>query len=513
MSGRASFVLALLCAAAGAAQAQAVGSKVQYSYDLRGDSVLAVESGATVSFDLYAYDGFGYGVDSFALRVPFDAAKLAFVSADRRCPDSTTLNVSPGAGFVVVSSPSCGAYPYSQVVARLTFRLLAGVTDGTIIGMDPLATIDNGGFDRQLDMSTDFAQICHASGTWGDIDGDAAVNSRDALIALSNAVGIPTGAFNVTRGDVDADGQVTSRDALGILSGSIGLPVGGFRVGLGIADACAPQPVFPRPLYFSRSGATPGVPGLSGLAIRAANDSTVTIPGDSADTQLSYTWRPRVSPDGSSVLFVCLSPSFYPRVCKANADGSGSTPLTPDFFIAQSPDWSPAGDSIVFVVNNQLFIMGADGSGQRGVTGPTNVSSVAWSPTGRVLAYTRAGGAGTVNTFDLSTGGDATVFFPTLPGSSSPARVDWTAAGDSLVFELTMAFNPTIVSVPAAGGSLTLRYSLTSATMQPAWTDRGVLFVTYYAGYYRILLGKPDGTYAIVSHDNQMHQAPGMRRQ
>lgn len=506
-------VLGLLFAAAGAAQGQAVGYKVQYSYDLRGDSVLAVPSGASISFDLYAYDVFGYGVDSFALRIPFDASKLAFVSADKRCPDSTNLNVTPGPGFVVLSSPTCGAYPYSQVIARLTFQLKAGVTDGTVIGMQGLATIDRGGFDRALDIGTDFAQFCHASGTWGDIDGDAAVNSRDALIVLSNAVGIPTGAFNVSRGDVDNDGQVTSRDALGILSSSIGLPVGGFRVGMGIADACAPQPVFSRPLYFSRAGASPGVAGLSGLAIRAANDSSVTIPGDSADTQLSYAWRPRVSPDGSSVLFICLSASFYPRVCKANADGSGVVPLTLDFNISQSPDWSPAGDSIVFVYNNQLFIMGADGSGTRGVTGPTSVGSVAWKPGGRVLAYTRLVGAGTINTFDLDTGGDATVFSPTLPGSSSPANVDWNVAGDSLLFELSTTSNPTIASIPAGGGPLTVRYSLPNSTMQPAWVDAGVLFVTYYAGEYRILLGKPDGTYAIVSHDSQMHQAPGMRRQ
>ena len=513
MSARVTVVLGLLVALAGAAQAQAVGSKVQYSYDLRGDSVLAVESGSSISFDLSAYDSFGYGVDSFALRIPFDASKLAFVSADKRCPDSTNLNVTPGPGFVVLSSSSCGAYPYGQVVARLTFRLQAGVTDGTVIGMQGLATIDGGGFDRLLDIGTDFAQFCHASGTWGDIDGDVAVNSRDALIALSNAVGIPTGAFNVNRGDVDADGLVTSRDALGILSASIGLPVGGFRVGMGIADACSPQPVFSRPLYFSRSGASPGVPGLSGLAIRAANDSSVTIPGDSADTQLSYPWRPRVSPDGSSVLFVCLSSSFYPKVCKANADGSGVVSLTPDFNISQSPDWSPAGDSIVFVFNNQLSIMAADGSGQRIVGGPTSVGTVAWQPTGRVLAYTGLGGAGTINTFDLNTGGDLTVFSPTVAGSSAPAKVDWNLAGDSLVFELTMASNPTIVSIPAAGGPLTLRYVLQSSTMQPAWIDAGVLFVTYYAGQYRILLGKPDGTYAIVSHDGQMHQAPGMKRQ
>ena len=505
-------IVLLLALSAGSLQ-QGIGNRVQFAYDLQGDSIVAVESGATVSFDLYAYDNFGYGVDSFAVRIPFDATRLAFVSAATRCPDSTSLNVSSGTGFVVLSTPSCSA-SYFQVVTRLTFRLLPGVSDGTIIGLQGLATIDNGGFDRLYDIATDFAQICHASGTWGDIDGDAAVNSRDALIALSNAVGFPTGGFNVSRGDVDADGQVTSRDALGMLSASIGLPTNAFRVGKGIADACARQPALPRPLYFVRYGGSPfGIPGVSGLAIRAANDSSVTVPGDNADVFLSYQWRPRVSPDGNSVLFVCLTGSSYPAVCKANADGSGATVLSPDFNISQSPDWSPAGDSIVFVMNNAIWIMGADGSGIRGVSGPNSVTSVAWSPTGRVLAYTRQSGVGTVNTFNLDTGGDFTAFSPTLPASNAPRFVDWNLAGDSLLFDMNVTSNPVVASVPAAGGAFAVRYALTNPATHPVWTDQGVLFVAYYATGYRIVLGKNDGTYAIVSHDTQHHFAPGMKRQ
>jgi len=512
MTRRILVVWLLLACAAGAARAQ-IGNRIQFSYDLRGDSILAAPPGADINVDVYAYDSFGWGVDSFALRIPFDASRLIFMGALKQCPDSTSLNATAGSGFILLSSPSCNAYPYSQIIARLTFRLQTGVTDGTIIGMQGLAAIDNGGNDRLADMSTDFAQICHASGTWGDIDNDAVVNSRDALVVLSNAVGIPTGGFNVARGDVDADGQVTSRDALGILSASIGLPTGGFRVGAGIADACARQPVFNRPLYFVRNGANPGVPGASGLAIRAANDSSVTIPGDSADAQLSYQWRPRVSPDGSGVLFVCYSSTGYPLVCRANADGSGKTALTPDFFISQSPDWSPAGDSVVFVMNNSIRIMAADGSGIRGVSGPTSVSSVAWKPGSRVIAYTVASGVGNVHTFDLDTGADAVVFSPTWPGSSTPRFVDWTAAGDSIVFDMDVAFVTSVVSVPAAGGPLQVRYSLTNLATHPVWTDAGVFFVSYYANAYRILLGKPDGTYAIVSHDTQHHFVPGMKRQ
>jgi len=92
----------------------------------------------------------------------------------------------------------------------------------------PLVRVVNGSF-------------CGATGLWGDVDGDGAANSRDALMALSAVVGLqpPVGA-KPGLADVDADGAVTSRDALIILSYAVGLPVTGFRVLLPAAGpACA----------------------------------------------------------------------------------------------------------------------------------------------------------------------------------------------------------------------------------------------------------------------------------
>jgi hypothetical protein len=398
----------------------------------------------------------------------------------------------------------------------LTLRLLPGVTDGTVIGLQALSLTDRAAQNRTLDGATDFVQVCHASGHWGDIDNDAAVNSRDALIALSNAVGFPTGGFNVTLGDVDADGQVTSRDALLMLSNSIGLYTGGYRVGLGIADACAPQPTLPRALYFLREGTSPGLAGISGLAIRAANDSSITIPGDSADAQAYYQGRPRLSPDGSSVLFICYNNTGFPVVCKANADGSGKIELTNDFNIEQSPEWSPAGDSIAFVSGNQIYVMGADGSNPRLVSGPAYpVMSVAWKPGSRTLAYANNSGNGQVHTFDLDTGADVMLLDANgLPGVQQyPRFVDWNAAGDSIYFDFTIYYQYVVASVPAAAPApMTTRLSLLNGAYEPLWTDQGLLFINNWNGYSRILLAKSDGTYGIVSHDTRNHQAPGMKR-
>lgn len=512
--------LALLGAGFGSAAGQQ-GYRLQLFYDLRGDSVLSGASGADITVDIWAYDAFGNGIDGYALRIPFDAAKAEFVGAATLCPDSTPVVATPGAGFVDLSAPSCGA-SYYQAVVRTTFRLLGGVTDGTVLGLQVQTLVDNAAIDRLDDAGTDFVRLCHADGSWGDIDTDTRINSRDALIALSNAVGMPTGGFDVARGDVDADGQVTSRDALAMLSSSIGLSTDGFRVGFGITDACARQPVFTRPLYFAREGPSAGEPGVSGLAIRAANDSSVSIPGDSADSFASYQWRPRVSPDGSQVLFVCFNGAGWANICKANADGSGKTILTNIGRTEFSPDWSPAGDSIVFVAApagvNQIWIMAADGSNLHAVGGPSLVTSVAFRPVGpsRIVAYTTLNGIapGQVHTFDLDTGADVLVFdAATRPQTNSPRFADWNAAGDSILFDMTTYFQPSVASVPAAGGPVAIRLALQTTAFQPLWTDAGLLFVGYYNGFYRIILARNDGTYAIVSHDTDNHYAPGMKRQ
>jgi len=124
----------------------------------------------------------------------------------------------------------------------ISFEEMSGVGP-TFDDLLPLLTVVNGSF-------------CHAAGKWGDVDGDGQANSRDALIALSKVVGIPLDTLHVDTlvgdvttydttvtlrpglADVDADGQVTSRDALIIVSYAVGLPVPGFRIGLAAAGAC-----------------------------------------------------------------------------------------------------------------------------------------------------------------------------------------------------------------------------------------------------------------------------------
>jgi len=117
---------------------------------------------------------------------------------------------------------------------------------GTFEDLLPILSVVNGSF-------------CRSYGTWGDVDLDGRSNSRDALIALSKVVGLALDTARIDTisvdplvvdttvsmrpgfADVDGDGFVTSRDALIIISHAVGLPVPGFRIGMpAAAGGCAP---------------------------------------------------------------------------------------------------------------------------------------------------------------------------------------------------------------------------------------------------------------------------------
>jgi hypothetical protein len=76
----------------------------------------------------------------------------------------------------------------------------------------------------------------------GDVNGDGAVDSTDALIALSADVGMNTSQFcPMNCGDVNGDAHVDSTDALIILSYDVGMSVP-FPVGTGTCPSNVTQP-------------------------------------------------------------------------------------------------------------------------------------------------------------------------------------------------------------------------------------------------------------------------------
>jgi TolB protein len=111
------------------------------------------------------------------------------------------------------------------------------------------------------------------------------------------------------------------------------------------------------------------------------------------------TARPPVwSPDGRKIAFAMNRPGRYADIYVISPDGNGLRNLTRTPEIEGFPAWSPDGRRIAFWrfgddwPNNEIYVMNADGSGQRRLWRDTSGfvwfrPTPAWSPDGRKLVF------------------------------------------------------------------------------------------------------------------------------
>ncbi len=181
---------------------------------------------------------------AFAMRFVWDPAVLRFDGGFPGSFGSVTVNTDSLAEGVVRlagANPSGSGGRVTVAVVRFT-PLLA---QATTVQVQVLELFAAGSFTDLLPAVTaSDGEFCPARGRFGDVDRDGDANSRDGLIALSNAVGLDVSAFDIGLGDVDASGSTNARDALIILSAAVGLDVTGYRVLALAGGACvAGQPL------------------------------------------------------------------------------------------------------------------------------------------------------------------------------------------------------------------------------------------------------------------------------
>jgi TolB protein len=111
--------------------------------------------------------------------------------------------------------------------------------------------------------------------------------------------------------------------------------------------------------------------------------------GRSDSRRSTYDGAAAWSPDGRSIAFVRHRPQRAESgIYIARADGSHARRLAPGLAVgAGQPAWSPDATRLAFELRGQIFVIGRDGRGKTQLTSAGSNSDPAWSPDGRTIAF------------------------------------------------------------------------------------------------------------------------------
>lgn len=455
------------------------------------------------------------GVGSYDITIYLDDARVQLVRADAVAGSNLPApTITPGSNQVTLTASGAGTATFTAELADLWFRVPIGAVEGSLLSLRVNALTSSTATDLAPTHRTGVLNACQANTFWGDLTGEHLITSRDALVALTAAVGLPTAPFDISPGEVDEDGVITSRDALLILSHSIRLYTGVQRLGKPKANRCAPLAAVPNDMAFYRS---------TELWKVAAND---TMPAKVNLPILPYNgYRTVWSPDGQRVLFthyVGSAPYYYYDVMSSTAPFTTVDTLTRNTtFYDVGADWSPDGRRIAFVSDRvsppAVFKMDANGANQTQLSNSTVTAStgqpVSFHPDGRRIAFIAYATASCCNTGIWVTHADTTAILEqVLPGTPShnPTDVSWNAAGDSIFYRNGSTAQVFVVPYVVGAGPATgvpasrlnnLQDSPGASSLGPAFRS----FITYPRDFY--LRRTADGRHVRILHGTTSNEA------
>ena len=220
--------------------------------------------------------------------------------------------------------------------------------------------------------------------------------------------------------------------------------------------------------------------------------------------QLSPIW----SPDWQRILFVRNPCRGVQRLCSGldqiyglNANGTGVRRLARGVTnrknrvgqrvseYGSTPKWSPDGRKIAFVSDRtgsaEVYVMNADGSGQRRLTRHAKPKELAWSPDGRMLAIGSHASGGPRDVYVMNA--DGTGLLNLTPGPGGGEALSWSPDGRKIGFRSLRDGSGEIYVVNVDGTGLRRLTHLTRNPLSsgattfsgPAWSPDGkkILFV------------------------------------
>ena len=375
-------VVGLCLVAAGSARAQAAPITFYFGAS-PSDTVIglapSIVSTIPVRLTNPAYSSYPYWRPQHArLTLHFDPARIevlgfAAVPGGFYTIDSAII----GSGVATVVADGEVSWASDAPALNVRARLSAGASDGAYLWIQPDTVVGYSPYYPPEGLSGRSlpGEACHATQVWGDVDGDGDTDSRDALVTLSAAVGLPVEGFDLPLGDVDLDGLTNSRDALMMLSYAIDLPISGTnRLAVGIPDVCPGLTAPGETVVFKRGGSLGGIYRLDAASTTPV--AVTTNPGDG---------YPSLNAAGTWVAFQCPGATFQ-QVCRVDLDGNNRIMLT-DTIGHTKPEWSPDGTRIAFLQEpfGYAYLMDSVGAGRATVYPQTATANVSWTRDGTGL--------------------------------------------------------------------------------------------------------------------------------
>ena len=151
-----------------------------------------------------------------------------------------------------------------------------------------------------------------------------------------------------------------------------------------------------------------------------------------------------------------------------NADGTGERNLTRTHNVEESqPIWSPGGEKLAFIRADNtgtytICVMNADGSDRTNLTDDAMAySQIAWSPDGKRIAFSKSDGVGTGDIYVIDADGSDQTRLTSTPEANAPgANVDvyigapvWSPDGKKIAFSRNVEEVTRSASAAAAGSS------------------------------------------------------------